>query len=171
MAEPQTVFRLVIDLERRIRLSPNVEVISVQKETEGPVGVGTEFHLRLSSKGQPVEYRCRCTAFEPGRKMETESLTERPFGMRVIVEPIPDGTRLTQEEWLGVEYQKPPRPEAKTMLGKLANALADGLSGHTVEDKRYQNAAFEQELGAQLEQWLQATKAYLEGENKEYKLS
>ncbi len=163
-APPETVFQLAVDLEKRIRLSPNVDVISVHKETEGPVGVGTAFHLRLSSQGQPVEYRCRCIAFEPERKMETESLTEQPFGMRVIVKPIPGGTRLTQEEWLGIKYEKPSRPEAKTPLGKMINALADGLSGHTVQDKLYHNATLEKELGAQLEQWLQATKAYLENQ-------
>jgi len=163
-APPESVFQLVMDLEKRIRLSPNVDVISVRKETAGPVGVGTEFHLHLSSQGQPVEYRCRCTAFEPGRKMETVSLTEQPFGMRVMVEPMPGGTRLTQQEWLGVKYQKPSRPEARSVLGKLANALADGLSGHTVQDKQYHNATLEQELGVQLEQWLQATRAYLENQ-------
>ncbi len=96
--------------------------------------------------------------------METVSLTEQPFGMRVMVEPMPGGTRLTQQEWLGVKYQKPSRPEARSVLGKLANALADGLSGHTVQDKQYHNATLEQELGVQLEQWLQATRAYLENQ-------
>lgn len=161
-AEPHAVFELVINLEQRLDLNADIKVIRVEKETDGPVDVDTIFHIQLASQGQHVKYRCRCTAFEPGRLFETVSLADRPFGMCVTLEPIPEGTRLTQEEWLTVEYEKSSQPEAKTVLGKLADSLADGLSGRTLEDQRIHNAELEAQLSHQLEQWLQKTKAYLE---------
>lgn len=159
---PETVFQLVMDLEKRIRLNPNVDEVSVEPENKGPVRVGTVFHVRLKSHGQIIDYRCRLSALEPGRLLEITSLTGRPFGMRVRVEPVPGGARLTHEEWLAFEYEEPPRSEAGSVLGKLAQVLANGLSGQAAEDRLYQTARFEEELDLQLKQWLKATKADLE---------
>ncbi len=158
----EAVFALVTDLEQRLALNQDIKDIRVEKESGGPIGVDTIFRLQFTSQGQPIDYRCRCTAFEPGRLFETTSLTDRPFGMRVIVEPTPQGSRLTQEEWLTIEYEKPSRPESKSVLGKLTDSLADGLTGHTLEDQRIHNAGLEKQLSQQLEQWLQKTKGYLE---------
>ncbi len=161
-AEPHAVFELVIDLQRRLDLNTDIKVIRVVKETDGPVDVDTIFHIQLTSQGQPIKYRCRCTAFEAGRLFETVSLTDRPFGMRVTLEPIPEGTRLTQEEWLTVEYEKLSQAEDKSVLGELAGSLASGLSGHTSEDQRFHNAKLEAQLSQELKQWLKKTKASLE---------
>ena len=161
-APPKTVFQLIMDLEKRIRLNPNVDEVSVELESEGPPQVGTVFHVRLKSRGQIIDYRCRLSALEPGHLLEITSLSGRPFGMRVRVKPIPGGTRLTHEEWLALEYQEPPPSGAKSVLGKLAQILANGLSGQAAEERLYQTAKFEEDLDLQLKQWLEATKAYLE---------
>ena len=161
-ASPDAVFALVLDLKRRLGLLPDAKVIGVKQETPGPIGLDTVFHIQLRTQDQPIDYRCRCSAFEPGHVFETTSRTDLPFGMRVTVEPTPDGSRLIQEEWLTVEYEKPDRPQSKAGFGKLLDALADGLSGRTLEDQRYHNATLEEDIGRRLEQWLKVTKKHLE---------
>lgn len=162
---PQRVFELVLDLARRLRLNPKVESAEVVRETSGPIGVGTVFRVRAKMDGRDVEYRARCTAFDPGRLFETTSLTDPPFGMRVTVESIAKGTRLTQEEWIEPRIVQDPLPRAKGLLGKLAAELAQGLTGRTAEDRRFQEQALKIDLGADLDAWLKATKKHLEGES------
>ncbi len=161
-AAPDAVFALVADIPRRAALDPNVELLEALREGEGPLRVGSVFRLRLRADGREVEYRSRCTAFEPGRLIELRSVAEPSFGMRVTVEPAAGGARLVQEEWLALARPEPLGPPPKGVFTRLAYELGKGLSGRTSFDRDYQRAEAEEQLGRRLDQWLEATKAYLE---------
>lgn len=156
------MFALVADIPRRAALDPNIEFLEAVQEGEGPLGVGSVFRLRVRTDGREVEYRSRCTAFEAGHLIELRSVSEPSFGMRVTVEPVAAGARLVQEEWLTLVQPEPLGPPPKGVFSRLAYELGKGLSGRSSFDRDYQRAEAEEQLGRRLEQWLKATKAYLE---------
>lgn len=162
-ADPGTVFSLVTDVAHKASLNPNAEIIHVEQETDGRVGEQTVFHYTLRQGGQVIDYRTRCVAFESDRMMETVSLTEPSFGVRVTVQPHPEGTCLTQEEWFVLRPPpRPPRVPRKGPMGLLMN-LAIGVFG---DPEQNATPAEEAQMAAQLEtrlgNWLQAIKRHLE---------
>lgn len=164
-ANPEDVFALVTDVARKARLNPNTQVIRVGKETDGPVGEQTVFHYVLRQGAQIIDYRSRCVAFEPERMMETVSLTDPSFSVRVTVEPTAEGVRLTQEE--SFEFPPPPRPpvEPEGLMGLLANLVVrifGDRSRHQGQALPADEARIEVELETRLAAWLDAVKVHLE---------
>jgi ligand-binding SRPBCC domain-containing protein len=76
------VFAYVTDLEKLAEWQPNV--ISVTKETEGPMGRGTHLReVRRGPFGRNVEAIVEVAAYEPGRR----------FDLRIVSGPLPiDGS-------------------------------------------------------------------------------
>jgi carbon monoxide dehydrogenase subunit G len=78
----QEVFAYVTDLERLGEWQPNV--VSVTKETEGPMGQGTRLReVRRGPFGRNVEAIVEISAYEPNRR----------FDLRIVSGPLPiDGS-------------------------------------------------------------------------------
>jgi len=78
----QEVFAYVTDLERLGEWQPNL--VSVTKETEGPMGEGTRLReVRRGPFGRNVEAQVEISAYEPNRR----------FDLRVVSGPLPiDGS-------------------------------------------------------------------------------
>ncbi len=170
-AEPEAVFSLMTDVARKARLDPNVHVLSVGQETEGPVGIGTVFHYRLVIEGKIADYRSTCIACEPERMMETLSDTAPPFKIRVTVEPIPGGTCLTQAESFTLPAAYMPLPRAKGWLGKVFRFLfgkGDAIT-QSPESVADEEARMETKLKPRLATWLNSIKAHLETEQSSLK--
>lgn len=165
-AEPDIVFSLVTDVARKARLDPNVSVLSVVQETEGPVGIDTVFRYRLVIEGKIADYRSRCVAFESGQMMETFSDSTPPFKIRVTVDPIPDGARLTQRESLALPVLQVPVPKAKGLLGGIFRLLFgnSGVIKQSQESIADDEAQMEARFKPRLIVWLNAIKKHLEAE-------
>ncbi|MBI2881910.1 MAG: SRPBCC family protein [Candidatus Tectomicrobia bacterium] len=162
------VFALVSDLRRKARLNPNIQVIRVELEGEGPVREGSVFYHRFQRGTRILEYRSRCVRFVPPRLFESRGETDPPFEVRMTVESTPLGCRVTQHEALEVppdllEALEPAPPGARTfrdLLGFLA--LFPGLRPLGAEVRALQRERLAKRLTAELEAWLNAIRAHVE---------
>lgn len=165
-ARPEAVFDLVCDVARRARLDPNATALGVAKETPGPVRVGTVFYYRLVIEGKIAEYRSRCIAIEPDRLLVTQSDTQPPFQVRITVEPVPGGARLTQEERFELAPLYFPLPRAPGRLGRWLQRLF-GERRYLVQGPEAlaaEEADWEARLNHRLARWLASIKRHLEAE-------
>jgi len=168
-AGPEEVFALVSDPPRKVRLNPNVRVLRVELEGGGRVGEGAVFYHRLAKGTRLIEYRSRCVRYAPPRLFEIRGETDPPFEVRVTVEPIPEGCRLTQEERLEVtpsllDALEPAEAEGRPFweaLGLLA--LFPGSRRLASELRVHQRDRLARRLTRELQAWLDAIKAHLEG--------
>lgn len=167
-AEPAVVFALVSDPPRKAALNPNVQVIRVEHEGDGPVAEGSIFYHRLQ-KGQRIfEYRSRCLRIVRPRLFESRAETDPPFEVRVTVEPTPEGCRLTQEEMLEVTPELLDALEPVSAGGQAFReavgllALFPGLRLLAAEFRRRQRERLASRLTAELEAWLDAIRAHVE---------
>lgn len=93
---PDAVFDYLADQGNEVHWNP--DCVSMQKLTEGPVGVGTRFRAKWK-QGPFVE--TECTAFEPPRMWRYENGGQISVVLTVTLEPMSTGgTRLTAHgEW------------------------------------------------------------------------
>lgn len=170
-AEPDRVFALVSEPPWKAALNPNVKVIRVEQESEGPVREGTVFYHRLQKGQRLFEYRSRCLRIAPPRLFESRGETDPPFEVRVTVEPTPGGSRLTQQETLEVRPQlldalEPASTRERTLREMVALlSFFPGLHSLGSELRRWQREQLARRLTAELQAWLQAIKAHLEAED------
>ncbi|GMR07256.1 MAG: hypothetical protein BMS9Abin26_0258 [Gammaproteobacteria bacterium] len=119
MVEPFFVFMLVENVGFRSRLNPYARVLDLIKETRGPISIGTTFCHRQIIEGHLSEHRSICTEYVPGNILETESDTDPRFKVRLTVDPILGGARLTQEESFELSPFVMPIPTADGLTGKF----------------------------------------------------
>ncbi len=163
-ADPMEVFALVTDVARKARLDPSVGVVNAGKETPGPVDIGAVFHYCLMVEGRMADYRTRCVAYEAGRMMQTESDTSPQFRVRVTVDPIPGGARLTQEERFSLPVVHMPVPQAPGIFGRLFKWMF-GDRDVLVQDREIvadEERRLQAKLQRRLAKWLAAIKKDLE---------
>lgn len=92
--ETQTVFAFVTDLRNDPKYVPELE--SVEKITEGPIGVGTEFRSRMRLRNGIFEGVEEITEYQPPNRMASHIVTAMRPNLGVLTfEAIPAGTRLT----------------------------------------------------------------------------
>jgi len=130
------------------------------------VDVGIVFRYRLAIEGNIADYRSRCVAFDAGRIMETVSDSNPPFRIRVTVEPIPGGARLTQEESFSLPVPRVSVPHASGWPRKLLR-LVFGKEDFIVqgpESVAEEEADMVAKLRPRLTEWLNATNPHLERE-------
>jgi carbon monoxide dehydrogenase subunit G len=90
----EEVFAFLTDLERSAKVDPTVE--SVEKTSEGPIGVGTTFRLRQHALGRSSDATVAFTGLERNRRVDFESRVGplRPR-MSMTFEEVEGGTRVT----------------------------------------------------------------------------
>jgi hypothetical protein len=170
-AEPAEVFALVSDLRRKARLNPNIRVIRVELESEGPVREGSVFSHRFQKGTRIIEYRSRCVRCIPPRLFESRGETNPPFEVRVSVEPIAGGCQLTQEEALEVtpdliDAIEPP-PGAQTFRDVMRwLTLFPGVRPLESELRTFQRERLLRRLTGELEAWLDAIRRHVEVEGR-----
>ncbi len=167
-APPEAVFDLVADIPRKTRLNPNVHVLGVSRETSGPVDVGTVFRYRVVVEGHIADYRSHCVAFSPGRMIETCTDTSPPFNVRVTVDSIDGGARLTQTEFLKMTPAYLPVPDIGGRLGSWLRQLFGNTkvivqSEESLIAEERRHAA---NLRPRLAKWLASIKNHLEQETR-----
>ncbi len=167
-----TVFGLMSDPLARARLNPFIQVIRIEREDPGPLREGSVTFLRLQKGKRIFEYRTRCRRLEPGRLLEHQADLPTLFRVRVEVDGIPGGTRLTQREECEVTpamlegLSVPRRAERAWRTIKLLSLVAPSLARETFavilrERADVLRVAMQRELRA----WLQAIKRHLEAQD------
>jgi carbon monoxide dehydrogenase subunit G len=90
----EVVFPFMLDLEQSAATDPNL--VSVEKTSPGPIGVGTTYVLRQRIQGRLRESTTRLTGVEPNRRIDFEA-DLGPIAARASMafEPVEGGTRVT----------------------------------------------------------------------------
>jgi hypothetical protein len=173
-APPATVFALVSDPQAKARLNPNVQVIRVEREDPGPLCEGSVTFLRLQKGRRIFEYRTRCERLEAGRLLEHRAQLPTLVRVRVEVDPVPRGTRLTQHEECEATLEMlealpgAPRAEWPWRAARLLHLLLPELAAETFAVILRQRAALlERALRRELRDWLAAIKDHLETQYQE----
>ncbi len=168
-AAPAIVFELMGDPLARGRLNPFVQVIRIEREDPGPLREGSVTFLRLQKGKRIFEYRTRCRQLEPGRLLESQAELPTLFRVRVEVDAIPGGTRLTQREECEITSAMldglpvPPRAERAWRAIKLLNLMAPSLARETFAVILRERAdVLRVVMQRELRGWLQAIKRHLE---------
>jgi hypothetical protein len=115
-----------------------------------------------------MEYRSRCVRLVAPWLVENRSETDPPFIVRVTVEPIPTGCRLTQQEEAEVTPElldalEPPTSEVCTFQD-IVNLFALFPSARPlgVEIRAFQCERVARRLAGELQSWLDGIRAHLE---------
>ncbi len=165
----QAVFALVSDPPAKARLNPSVQVIRVEREDAGPLREGSVIFLRLQKGRRIFEYRTRCQRLVPGRLLESRAELPTLARVRVEVDPIPQGTRLTQQEECEVTVEMleglpvARRAERAWRTLKLLHLFLPGLAQETFAVILRERAdALRLVMKHELRAWLEAIKQHLE---------
>jgi len=167
-AAPAEVFAVVSDLRRKAPLNPNIQVIRVELEGEEPVREGSVFYHRFHRGARILEYRSRCVRLVAPWLVESRSETGPPFVVRVTVESISTGCRLTQQEEVEVTAElldalEPPTTEVRPFRDSVnLFALFPSARPLGVEIRTFQCERVARRLAGELQSWLDGIRAHLE---------
>jgi uncharacterized membrane protein len=112
---PEEVFEYVEQVDRHTEWQE--KLVSVQRQTEGPLRVGSHIDQVRRVPGGPREFTIEVTEHDPPRKISWRALNGpvRPVGT-VMIEPLADGSRSR----LTVQID----PQGHGLFGKLVAPLA-----------------------------------------------
>lgn len=87
------VFDFVADARNEPRYNP--KMLSAEKTTDGPIGVGTRFRDQTTSMGRPVEILIEIKSYDRPRRL-TSSIRLPSMDIQGILtfDPAPGGTRM-----------------------------------------------------------------------------
>ncbi len=168
-APPARVFALISDAEAKARLNRSVQVIRIERETPGPLGVGSVTFYRMQHGTRIFEYCMRCTHFEPDRLIESRAELPILFTVRLEVEQTPTGSRLKQSEQCEASPEMleglpaTPRAERAWRFIKLLHFVVPEMAQGTWEVIARERAdSLRFRMQRELETWLQAIKEHIE---------
>ena len=91
----ETVFDFVADESNEPRYNP--QMLSAEKVSNGPIGLGTRFRAQTASRGRPIEMIIEMTVYDrPRRLASSTQMAEMDILGTLTFEPSGDGTRM---EW------------------------------------------------------------------------
>lgn len=92
--DPDVVFGFLSDFRTQVKYSPGVT--SVEKVTDGPIGVGTQFRTRARVRNAVYEGVEQMSDYEPNTRYASSLVSStHPNAGIATFEPIPGGTRVT----------------------------------------------------------------------------
>ena len=125
---------------------------------------GTVFHYRIVVEGRMSEYSSKVIAFEPNRLMETQTNTDPMVKFRVKITPLSEGVCLEQEITASITQQESTPVELPAwfakLIGRLEKETNSAEKGEALLKK--QESLMEEQIQAQLEEWLVIVKKHLE---------
>jgi hypothetical protein len=165
-AHPAAVFALVSDANSKAELNPFIRVIRIEREDHGSLREGSVTFYRMQKGGHIFEYRMRCVRFELGRLIESKAELPNLFTVRVQVEAVPGGSRLTQSEVCEVsphmleDLPVTRRAERAWRFMKTLNFFLPELTHDTFTVIFRERAdSLRMSMQRELQGWLQAIKA------------
>lgn len=94
------VFKLIVDIERRMQLSPLWGVASIEAKSNNYPNKGSNYIVRLLA-GNPSVYQTTITDYESDRKLSYCLDVDQQTNVTWLLNDIPRGTRITyMEEYL-----------------------------------------------------------------------
>ncbi len=102
-APRQEVYNLLVDLRRRIQLSPLWGIVQIDHISEQYPDEGSEFQMSLCEKKDIPPYRTIITCHNPLRKLAYRLDVRRKSEVSWILQDTQDGTRVIYEEQFEVE--------------------------------------------------------------------
>lgn len=73
----------------------NVGMLRSELISEGPIGLGSQFHAVMAMRGKPVNMTVEFTAFDRPRLLGSSThLSNMDIDGKLIFEAVPDGTRM-----------------------------------------------------------------------------
>ena len=107
-AQRDEVWSLIADLDKRVRLCPLWDVVSVESLTPGPLGVNSVFRLCTRRQQQLVARESRVVEFVPGRRIAQVRDNSQVARTVWSVQECAVGTRLMYEETFELDDQQSP---------------------------------------------------------------
>lgn len=96
------VFDLILDLEKRMQLSPLWGVAEISKLSSDYPNPGSRYHVQVV-KGKQIEYDTQITELQPLRKLSYQLLVERNSHITWNIQDSALGTRILYEETFNVQ--------------------------------------------------------------------
>jgi len=160
---PEQVFALISDVHQCGQLNPRIEVLSISANPPGQISEGTVFHNRVVVEGRLTEFTSKVVAYEPSRLLQLKSDSYPELSVKYQVVPVPGGARLEQELTSSVTQENPIPVNLPYWFARLVDLFAKESSRqeHSAAIKQ-EEALMENELQAQLDEWLAIVKKYLE---------
>lgn len=161
-APPEEVFALLKDVDRRARLNPHAQSLSIRPLTEGPPGKGSRFRIRLRSGDQWITYDSEWIEYEENRRIVARSITSgRELRVTLRVEALPGGSRLThEEEFLPVTEETTDRAWWRRLLRTILIMEIPRFLHFEVAEM---SEAVKKQAEEYLKDWMEAIKTELEG--------
>ena len=92
--DPAVVFDFLSDFRSQLEYAP--DVVGVEKLTDGPIGVGTQFRTKVRLRSGTFEATDQITDFEPDVRYASSVVPAvHPNSGTAFFEPVPGGTRVT----------------------------------------------------------------------------
>jgi len=101
-APRELVFDLVLNLERRMQLSPLWGIAEISGLSADYPNPGSHYHVRVV-KGEQIEYDTQITELQPLRKLSYRLLVERNSHITWNIQDSASGTRILYEETFNVK--------------------------------------------------------------------
>ena len=90
---PEEVFDFVADQRNEPRFNP--QMLSAEQVSPGPIGLGTRFRAKVTSRGRPLEMIIEFTAYERPRRLSSWThLSAMDIRGTLTFDPVPGGTRM-----------------------------------------------------------------------------
>ena len=148
-AAAETVFELLVDIERRMQLHPTWGKTSIAHIDSAYPSAGSFYQLNSSKEQQPT-YKVQITRHIPAREFAYLILDDSQASVTWLLEPSSQGVRLTCSQQLMMEPDEP-SPEIQPQV-------------QTPEDELFSEPSLtrEQMLERHTREWLTNIKRYAE---------
>lgn len=130
-AEPERVFSLLCDVEKRIRLNPVYEVVHLIRLTEG-TQKGSRFQVQLKEEKNSFAYTYEVIESIKNKKLELKAAGSEEFQENFALEKIPAGTRVyyTLDNFSEKQLSEKEKQDVQLWLISLKQYLEmHGMSG------------------------------------------
>lgn len=124
---PEEVFNYLADFSTTEEWDPGI--VRATRTSEGPIGVGSTFHLVADFRGREVPVTYEITEYEPHRRFVIVGDNKQFKGIdEIVVSPDGDGTRVDYSADFRMKgLAKLFEPFLGGVFEKLSNKAMDGL--------------------------------------------
>jgi hypothetical protein len=145
-------------------LNPSVEVIDIKVDPPGPMRRGSIFHYRVVIKGHMTEYSSEVIAFEPNGLIEIETKAHPVLTTKYTIAALSEGVRLDEELTSSLPHYELPKVDVPNWFKKLVGDFSDASDDSNIDRSllEQEEAELQQQLQAQLNEWLLIVKKYVE---------
>jgi uncharacterized protein YndB with AHSA1/START domain len=161
---PAMVFDYLRDIETRLRLNPSYHLTGFEWVPPGPPGPGSRYHVHARVGESNLDYLCEVIELVEGERLATRGV-DSGMMVRLTLDPIPGGCRLTHEEGFQVpeEALQPPPGSGRALMANLLVALFGQREVSVLKAEREKHVQVTvAELEQRLRRWLERVRQDIE---------